>query len=64
MRKIQHASEVGMRIQKTADQDKSIIVFKKKVSPELEADVAEVRRILGLDPEAQEFTVVYGSVAK
>ena len=32
-----------MRIQKTADQDKSIIVFKKKVSPELEADVAEVR---------------------
>ena len=63
LRKIQHAGEVGMRIQKTADQDTSIIVFKKKVSPELEADVAEVRKILGLDPEAQEFTVVYGSVA-
>lgn len=63
LRKIQHAGEVGMRIQKTPDQDRSIIVFKKKVSPDLEADVAEVRRILGLDPEALEFNVVYGSVA-
>ena len=63
LRKIQQAGEVGMRIQKTADQDTSIIVFKKKVSPALEADAADVRKILGLDPEAQEFTVVYGSVA-
>ena len=50
-------------IQKTADQETSIIVFKRRVNPALEADVAEVRKILGLDPEAQEFTVVYGSVA-
>jgi hypothetical protein len=63
LQRIQHAGEIGMRIQKTADQDTSIIVFKKKVSPALEADVAEVRNILGLDPEAQEFNVVYGSVA-
>jgi hypothetical protein len=63
LQKIQHAGEIGMRIEKTADRDTSIIVFKKKVSPALEADVAEVRRILGLDPEAQEFNVVYGSVA-
>jgi hypothetical protein len=63
LQKIQHAGEIGMRIQKTADQDTSIVVFKKRVSPALEEDVAEVRRILGLDPEAQEFNVVYGSVA-
>lgn len=63
LQKIQHAGEIGMRIQKTDDQDASIIVFKKRVSPAFEADVAEVRRILGLDPEAQEFNVVYGSVA-
>jgi hypothetical protein len=63
LQKIQHAGEIGMRIQKTADQDTSIIVFKKEVSPALAADVAEVRRILGLDPDALEFTVVYGSVA-
>jgi hypothetical protein len=63
LQKIQHAGEIGMRIQKIADQDKSIIVFKKKVSPALEAEIAEAREILGLDPEAQEFNVVYGSVA-
>jgi hypothetical protein len=63
LQRIQHAGEVGMRIRKTADQYTSIIVFKKKVSPDFEADVAEVRKILGLDPEAQEFNVVYGSVA-
>jgi hypothetical protein len=63
LQKIQHAGEIGMRIKKTADQDTSIIVFKKKASPALEADVAEVREILGLDPDAQEFDVVYGSVA-
>jgi hypothetical protein len=63
LQKIQHAGEIGMRIQKTADQDTSIVVFKRKVSPTVEADVAEVRKILGLDPEALEFTVVYGSVA-
>jgi hypothetical protein len=63
LRRIQHAGEVGMRIEKTADRDTSIVVFKKKVNPALEADVAEVRRLLGLDSEALEFNVVYGSVA-
>jgi hypothetical protein len=63
LQKIQHAGEIGLRVQKTADQDTSVIVFKRRVSPALEADVTEVRRILGLDPDAMEFTVVYGSVA-
>jgi hypothetical protein len=63
LQKIQHAGEIGLRVQKTADEDTSVIVFKKNVSPALEADVAEARRILGLDPDAMEFTVVYGSVA-
>jgi hypothetical protein len=63
LRKIQDAGEIGMRIQKTADRDTSIIVFREKVHPDFEADVAEVRRVLGLHPDAREFTVVYGSVA-
>jgi len=63
LQKIQHAGEIGMRIEKTTDEDTSLIVFKRRVSPALEADVAEVRKILGLDPDAQEFNVVYGSVA-
>jgi len=39
------------------------IVFSKKVSPAIEAERNEVRRLLGLDPQADELNVVYGSVA-
>jgi hypothetical protein len=63
LQKIQHAGEIGMHIQKTDDREATIVLFKKRVNPAIAADVAEVRKILGLDPEAQEFNVVYGTVA-
>ena len=63
LRKIQEAGEIGMHLQKTDDREATIVLFKRRVNPALEADVAEVRKILGLDPEAQEFNVVYGTVA-
>ena len=37
--------------------------FRQKVDPSVEADVLAVRQMLGLDPRAREFRVVYGSVA-
>ncbi len=39
------------------------MVFSKKPDPAIEADRAEVRKLLGVDPQAEEFSVVYGSVA-
>ena len=52
-----------MRVQKTGERTATMIVFSKKPSPEVEADRAEVRKLLGLDPRAGEFNIVYGSVA-
>ena len=63
LRNIQQSGEIGLRVKKTGDQTASFIVFGKKQSPAIEADRAEVRELLGLDPQANEFSVVYGSVA-
>jgi hypothetical protein len=63
LRNIQQSGEIGLRVKKTGDQTAFLIVFGKKVNPAIEADRIEVRKLLGLDPEATEFSVVYGSVA-
>jgi hypothetical protein len=63
LRNIQQSGEIGMRVQKSGDRVTTSIVFGKKASPAVEAERGEVRRLLGLDPQADEFNVVYGSVA-
>ena len=39
------------------------MVFSKKPNPAIDAERDEVRKLLGLDPQTSEFSVVYGSVA-
>ena len=63
LRNIQQSGEIGMRVKKTADGVATLIVFGRGTSPAIEGDRGEVRRLLGLDPKADEFSVVYGSVA-
>ena len=50
-------------MKKTGTQTATVIVFSKKLNPAIEADRDEVRKLLGLDPQTDEFDVVYGSVA-
>ena len=63
LRNIQQSGEIGMRVQKAGDRVTTSIVFSKKTSPAIQAERAEVARLLDLDPQADEFSVVYGSVA-
>jgi hypothetical protein len=63
LRNIQQSGEIGLRVKKTGDQTALFVVFGKKANPAIEGDRIEVRKLLGLDPEATEFSVVYGSVA-
>jgi hypothetical protein len=63
LRRIQLSGDLGMRVQKTGEQTATLIVFSKKPDPAIDADRAEVRRLLALDPQAGEFSIVYGSVA-
>ena len=62
MRRIQDSGAIGLRIQKLHEKDTSVVVFRGKAGEKITADTLEVRKILGLDPQATEFNVVYGRV--
>ena len=61
--RIQQSGDIGMRVRRTGEQTATFVVFSKKPSAAVEADRAEVRKLLGIDPKAEELNVVYGSVA-
>jgi hypothetical protein len=63
LRNLQESGDIGMRVQKAGDQVRTLIILGKNPNPAVQADRAEVRKLLGLDPQADEFNIVYGSVA-
>jgi hypothetical protein len=64
LRKIQSSGAVGLRAQKTGDMEAVVMIFREKVDSALQEDRLFVRRTLGLDPTADEFKVVYGSISR
>ena len=63
MRRIQDTGAYEIRIQKSTEREALAVVFSGKVDEKTEADITEVRKMLGLDLKAREFRVVYGSIA-
>jgi len=63
MRKIQLSGAVAMRIKQDAhEQQSTILTFRSKdIAPETLADIRELRKLLKLDPDASEFSLVFGS---
>ncbi len=60
MGRIQAAGALGMRTEKQDGKDLPVLVFRGRTDEGIEADISEVKRILGLDPRAREFPVVHG----
>jgi hypothetical protein len=65
MRAAQVSGAVGMRIVQDKDKRESkVITFRTQAAtPEITHNVAEFRELLGLNPDAQEFQLVYGATA-
>ena len=63
LRRIQESGAIGMRLQRTDGGEATLMAFRQEPDPRTQDDVLAVRRMLGLDPQAREFRVVYGSVA-
>ena len=64
MRKIQSDGAVGMRVQRKDKEEAALLVFRGKKDPAMEALSLEVRKLLGVNPQANEINVVYGTVPR
>jgi len=65
MRQVQDSGVIGIRAQSDEDKKGGGLVLSlpiKKVPPEIQAERDAVKRLLGLDPEATEFRIVYGTM--
>ncbi len=64
-RQIQLSGAVRIVVKKDADQELvSFVSFRTdNIPPDIQADVLEFRRILGLSPSATEFKIVFGAVS-
>ena len=63
MSRVQEAGGMGMRIVKRDEKVHSVMFFRREMSEELAVDVTKVKQLLGLEPEVDEYRLVYGSVA-
>jgi hypothetical protein len=63
MARIQQAGGLGMRIQRQDEEEQLVMFFRKELDDALARDVAEFKRLLKLDQEADTYTLSYGSIA-
>jgi len=64
MRSIQSAGGIGMRFKKTDKEEAAVMVIRGKRDPTIDDLSMEVRKMLGLAPQADDFNVVYGAIPK
>ena len=64
LRRVQLSGAIGTRVRRSENQEMAtLLTFRQKVEPGVAADTLGIRKLLGLDPGASEFRVVYGSLA-
>lgn len=65
LRKAQRSGHVGIRVTRDKDNKDSVAFFfhDQNIDPELREELAELRRVLRLDPDRGEFRVTFGAVA-
>jgi hypothetical protein len=64
LRRIQDSGGMGLRVEKKTEKEGTLLTFRGKVSEETKEDIKWVRKTLGLNPDGQNFNIVYGSIAK
>jgi hypothetical protein len=67
LRKAQIAAYTGIRVEPEKDKKDAVVFFfrdKEKIDPELARELAEVRKMLNLDPDRGDFRVAFGATAR
>lgn len=60
--RMQQADALGIRL-KISDKEAFLTFFHENTNPDMEKDILEIKKILGLNTRPNEFRVVYGSAA-
>ena len=63
LRRIQKSGGLGMRAKTIGEKAVTVMFFRIKYNDEIAMVINTVRQILGLNPDAREFRVVYGAIA-
>ena len=63
MRRIQLSGLIGIRLEKKNEKDTTVMFFGKPSNEDIIADVKFVRETLGLNPEADQFALIFGPVS-
>jgi hypothetical protein len=67
LREVQNSGAMGMRVNRGANLNSSsgtVMILRGKSTQDVEQERGAIRKILGLNPTADEFSVAYGSVAQ
>ncbi|MEW6077896.1 MAG: hypothetical protein AB1724_08800 [Thermodesulfobacteriota bacterium] len=64
LRRVQGSGAIGLRVQKTSEMEGVLMRFTGKVEAPVQEDINAIRNTLGLDLSADEFKIVYGSIAQ
>jgi hypothetical protein len=64
MRKIQLADAMGVRVQRDAAKNETTLLtfHTQNIAPETQQDIAELRQLLKLPPDGQDYTLVFGGM--
>jgi hypothetical protein len=63
LERAQRSGAIGTRVTKKDNRDASLMTLRRKLTPDVAQEVAEARRLLGINPDAEELTVIYGSTS-
>ena len=61
LEKIQKSGAVGSRIEKKEKQESVVLFFRRKANRNIDPEMSEAGRLLGLSPGTSEFRVIYGN---
>jgi hypothetical protein len=63
LRRIQVSGLIGLRVQRAGPEEAVVLSFRQRRDPTVEAEILAARKLLGLNPTATEYRIVYGAVA-
>jgi len=62
---LQQSGAVGMQILKKGEEDTTVLFFhRESIDPSVKSALVELRELLGLDPDVEEYSVIYGRVPR